>query len=227
MRCTYVVSDLHGHYDLFLKLLKEIELTSDDVLYILGDVIDRGEDSIKLLRYIRNQPNITMLLGNHEDMMYRATMNNEDESMWLYSGGKETLLEMDVLDVHVDDVIEMFVDAPLYVHIEVGHRTFYLAHASLKFDNGRLCEDQDKEKVLWHCYFGKNDYKLKENEFAIFGHVRSDYVLFQSDESNKKYNGHVFRVNSAYYIDGSHWLSKDKPMNALRLNDLKEFNVYI
>ena len=39
---TYVVSDLHGQYKLFKKGLKEIGFSEDDMLYVIGDVIDRG-----------------------------------------------------------------------------------------------------------------------------------------------------------------------------------------
>lgn len=42
----YAVSDLHGCYDKYRKLLER--LTSDDPLYILGDIVDRGSDGIKL-----------------------------------------------------------------------------------------------------------------------------------------------------------------------------------
>lgn len=45
----YVMSDLHGCYEKYVQMLKIIEFNSDDFLYIVGDVIDRGEDGIKIL----------------------------------------------------------------------------------------------------------------------------------------------------------------------------------
>ncbi len=44
---TYVISDIHGEYELFIKLLEKIRFTSADTLYVLGDVIDRGPASDK------------------------------------------------------------------------------------------------------------------------------------------------------------------------------------
>ena len=38
---TYVVSDIHGEYDMFVELLEKISLREDDTLYILGDILDR------------------------------------------------------------------------------------------------------------------------------------------------------------------------------------------
>lgn len=44
---TYVISDIHGEYEKFMELLEEIELEENDTLYVLGDVLDRGEHPIK------------------------------------------------------------------------------------------------------------------------------------------------------------------------------------
>lgn len=43
----YVTSDLHGCYDEFESLLKAIDLTENDQLYILGDVLDRPTLPVK------------------------------------------------------------------------------------------------------------------------------------------------------------------------------------
>ena len=63
---TYFVSDIHGEYDLFLKLLDKIGFSDSDVLYVLGDMIDKGEKSVKTVDFIRREPNIKAILGNHE-----------------------------------------------------------------------------------------------------------------------------------------------------------------
>ena len=52
----FVTSDIHGYYNLFEKLLNKIDLKKDDLLIILGDSCDRGENSIELyLKYIELQ----------------------------------------------------------------------------------------------------------------------------------------------------------------------------
>lgn len=68
----YVLSDIHGRLDRFEKMLKKIDLQDSDTLYILGDVIDRGKDGIRILKKITEMPNAKMLLGNHEYMMMKA-----------------------------------------------------------------------------------------------------------------------------------------------------------
>ena len=48
----YVMSDIHGQKRRFDSVMKQINLQPDDTLYILGDVIDRNPDGIKILRQI-------------------------------------------------------------------------------------------------------------------------------------------------------------------------------
>lgn len=62
----YVCSDIHGHYGLYLALLERLSLKPSDTLYILGDVIDRGPDGIKILQDMMKRPNVVPILGNHE-----------------------------------------------------------------------------------------------------------------------------------------------------------------
>ena len=46
---TYIMSDLHGEYRLFVALMKKIHFSTKDRLYICGDVIEKGPQSVKLL----------------------------------------------------------------------------------------------------------------------------------------------------------------------------------
>ena len=65
---TYVMSDLHGMYDRFIAMLEKIDFSDSDELFIIGDIIDRGERPVDILEYVMDKPNITVLLGNHEVM---------------------------------------------------------------------------------------------------------------------------------------------------------------
>lgn len=65
----YVMSDIHGNLKRFHSVMRQIRLTSSDTLYVLGDVIDRYPDGIRILKRIRSMENVKLLLGNHEYMM--------------------------------------------------------------------------------------------------------------------------------------------------------------
>lgn len=68
---TYVISGLHGYpLEKFKKLLRKANFTDTDFLYILGDMIDRnGDGGVELLCWLLEQPNVQLILGNHEAML--------------------------------------------------------------------------------------------------------------------------------------------------------------
>lgn len=68
----YVMSDIHGCLNRYRNVLRQIRLRKDDHLYILGDVIDRGPEGLRILRDTMERGNVTLLLGNHEHMMLEA-----------------------------------------------------------------------------------------------------------------------------------------------------------
>lgn len=62
-------SDLHGQWDKYQELVKRLALNDgENELYLLGDLIDRGPGSCKILLDIRKRDNIHTLFGNHEYM---------------------------------------------------------------------------------------------------------------------------------------------------------------
>ena len=76
----FVISDLHGQYDLFLKLLEKINLKREDLLVIMGDICDRGEKSyeiyMKCMKMMKLGYNLKFILGNHEDMLLEDLEND-------------------------------------------------------------------------------------------------------------------------------------------------------
>lgn len=65
---TYVISDIHGCFDEFQKMLEKVEFGDDDNLIIAGDIVDRGPQSYEMLRYLEDHPeNVSFTLGNHDD----------------------------------------------------------------------------------------------------------------------------------------------------------------
>ena len=63
---TYLMSDIHGNYDKYMKMLDLIRFTDRDELYVLGDVVDRGAESMKILRDMSLRINVFPILGNHD-----------------------------------------------------------------------------------------------------------------------------------------------------------------
>ena len=62
----YVMSDIHGNYSAFQKMLKQINFTDDDILYIAGDLVDYGADSMELICDISMRSNVYSIVGEHD-----------------------------------------------------------------------------------------------------------------------------------------------------------------
>lgn len=62
----YVISDIHGEYELFCSLLNRINFSIEDSMYICGDIIDKGPESVRLAKYISGLKNVLCIIGNHE-----------------------------------------------------------------------------------------------------------------------------------------------------------------
>ena len=56
----YVISDLHGCYREYTALLKKINFSDRDYLYVLGDAVDRGTNPMNVLKDIMRRNNVTL-----------------------------------------------------------------------------------------------------------------------------------------------------------------------
>ena len=65
---TYAVGDIQGCYASFLQLLEETGFNpARDRLWLVGDLINRGPNSLEVLRWmVRHEACVTTVLGNHD-----------------------------------------------------------------------------------------------------------------------------------------------------------------
>ena len=135
----YVMSDLHGQYNAFIKMLELIKFADEDELYILGDIIDRGPNPLEIYDFIKDKPNIHMLMGNHELMMMeyyddkpRSWFNprEDDYRLWMQNGGKVTEDAINAREKDEQEQIkEFFKNLEYYKLLEVDGEKFILSHA--------------------------------------------------------------------------------------------------
>lgn len=62
----YIISDIHGEYNKFMRLLDAAHFCDDDLLVCCGDAIDKGNDSIRVVRQLLSMKNAVYIIGNHE-----------------------------------------------------------------------------------------------------------------------------------------------------------------
>jgi bis(5'-nucleosyl)-tetraphosphatase (symmetrical) len=120
----YLVGDIQGCYSELTALLKQVSFNSDeDQLYVAGDLVARGPDSLATLRFIKSlNDSAKVVLGNH-DLHLLA----------VYAGIKKVkkqdklsaLLDAD----DVDELMTWLAQQPLLQ--QIGNDNAYMSHAGI------------------------------------------------------------------------------------------------
>ena len=207
----YVISDIHGRYDQYLQLLKKINFSLEDDLYILGDVVDRGPEPIKVLQDIMQRPNVIFILGNHELMMYlilkRLSAEITEENcetqltaeiiagyqLWMQNGGATTAQKFRQLPrAAQQEILDYISDASLYETIIHNGRKYILVHAGLAhFSQDKALTDYDIYDFLEVRTDYSRRYYPDANTYLVTGHTPTMLI----DDWNKpevyQKNGHI------------------------------------
>jgi serine/threonine protein phosphatase 1 len=124
----YAIGDVHGQYELLLLIYKKLNILlsklnagSSSLVIHLGDLIDRGLDSILCLKAALNWNHegceSIVLPGNHEQMLMsfwdsfsnrqQITVQQKSLNFWLQNGGDSVCEELSVDDN--EDIVEVIV----------------------------------------------------------------------------------------------------------------------
>lgn len=232
---TYVISDLHGYpLEKFKKLLEKAEFSNNDFLYILGDVIDRnGDGGVEMLCWLLEQPNIQLILGNHEAMLLSCefvfdeitnesveAMNTEKVELlsnYMFNGGDLTLAYLRELNKTspetVSDILDYLHDAPLYEAITVGENDFLLVHAGLgHFSPDKKISDYSNYELTWSRP-GLNE-TYYDDIITVLGHTPTMHY-------GSMYKGKIIKTKTWINIDVGAGFGQEPVL--LKLDDFKEF----
>jgi len=102
----FVISDIHGCAKTFKSLLKKLK--KPNVIYLLGDYIDRGNDSKGVIDIIMSNSNIIPIRGNHEKLLLKALEDNERLEKFIRGGGKATLESFGVSKI--EDIPKKYIE---------------------------------------------------------------------------------------------------------------------
>jgi len=146
----FVVGDLHGCVDALRYLLREIHFDgSHDRLFSVGDLIDRGTDSLAAIDLI-DKPWFYPVLGNHEDSLIAVATGEMRRQSWYAIGGAwaETLA-----DDHLAALATRLATLPLVRIVGEGGRRFNVLHAEFFGSDADLdaaeFSDQTRTQMLW------------------------------------------------------------------------------
>lgn len=203
----YVMSDIHGCYDKYIKMLKQIDLGSDDRLYILGDMVDRGPEPVKILEDMMERPNVIPMIGNHDlfALMVMESLDLDDASFhpgiktmnrlldWLSGGGKTTLEAFKKLDSGKrNELFSYLREMAVYELCDIGDRTFFLCHAGLgNYSKDKKIADYKTYELVETRPDPEIRYFEGDSVFLVCGHTPTAYFTGGENRIYQK-NGNIF-----------------------------------
>jgi serine/threonine protein phosphatase 1 len=221
---VYVCSDIHGQWNVYRQIIDR--LTESDHLYVLGDVIDRGADGLKILFDIMNRENVTFLMGNHEwfllaSLYYKWEEDTMDIWMQYRNGGTVTVHKFFELEEEKRQRLFAFLlNSPVYLRVEENGKVYHLIHgwynhqadALEGFSFQKVYEDVDASvtfedtanfDLLWNSTLKGDsplDYELQKDEYFIHGHV--PVFRMQASAPPSKRVIAPYREENRIFIDG-------------------------
>lgn len=215
--CTYVCSDIHSEYAVYESMMKHIK--DNDKLYILGDVIDRGPDGIKILQDIierQEKGQVEFFVGNHEYMMIQSLFfNNQAEKENWENNNNGTITEKAYYSLPTEQqekIKQFLLNSLVYKEIKVNGEKIYLVHAKAVKDSKKLQEtvldmintgrEQELQDAVWARENARKSSKSsevwkakdipKEGTFTIIGHTPT----YKRESNGINYDNH-----GVLYID--------------------------
>lgn len=226
------MSDIHGEYKKYCDMLEKINFSDSDILYILGDVLDRGPEPIKVLKDMSMRHNVYPIMGNHElmaidvlkDLLVEITEENFNthisESVicklleYQQNGGNTTLEQFKELPYNERfDLLDYLNEFELYDVVDVGDKTFILSHTGNINPNKKLSEHSAEELTFIRANYDKINFE-NDKVFSISGHTPT---LAITGEPKIYYCKNNINIDCGATFKGR--------LACLRLDDMQEFYV--
>jgi serine/threonine protein phosphatase 1 len=203
-----------------MRLLEIVAPTSDDQVYFLGDLIDRGPQSSQVVDFVKDS-NYKCVLGNHEQMLLNVMTNIHITTpalqAWLYSGGQATVASYQQAIIPPEH-LEWFRTLPIY--IDLGD--IWLAHAGV--NPSMPLAKQTADQLCWvREEFHSIDKPYFRDKLIIVGHTITFTLPEVSPGQLAQGHGWI-NIDTGAYHPRSGWLTALDVTNSLvyQVNVLKD-----
>lgn len=231
---TYVIGDIHGNKEKYEQMLEKLSPKDTDAVFVLGDVIDIGDDSIAILQDMMYRANVYPVLGDHEYMAKKllplisesgstekaleATEAEEKELLakWLTMKSEKTISDFLSLDEEGKEaILDYLSEFTPYEELKEGGKIFVLAHAGINnFDEEKELDEYSEEDFV----FAKTDYNTAyfSDKYLVTAHTPTVAI-------GKEFMGKVYSKKRHVAIDcGCGYGGR---LAAVCLNPLKVFYI--
>ncbi|MBQ8340919.1 MAG: metallophosphoesterase [Clostridia bacterium] len=193
---TYVTAGICGDWDRYQRLLQAINLKKEDILFVIGDMADYGEQGVEVLTDMSMRENVYPVAGEHDFLALRMLDGFDkmlkDGSMpdpefaaemtaWAADGGKPTLDGFRALDADMrEGILEYLAELPLYEEIEAKGKDYVLVYAGIAdFDPDTELDDYQPEDFFRPAVEGE---RFFEDRTLIVGGAATESGRIEREE---------------------------------------------
>lgn len=165
---TFVIGDVHGCRTALETLCNSLELQSDDLVILLGDLVDRGPDSRGVIDYLlglQGTCHLVLIMGNHEEMLLDALDSRDSFHRWMMVGGREAMESYENRIENIPPEHRQFLQSSCNYYETA---TEILVHANL--EPGVALEKQTPKWLRWQHLTGW-EYPHESGKRVICGHT--------------------------------------------------------
>lgn len=239
-RRVLVTSDIHGHLTHLKNVLKKASFSKDDLLIIIGDIIEKGPESLNTLRYVMDlyEAGNVMVLAGNVDTWRVAMFDNLNENtadrfmgylhrMRQWKGTSlfdEMTRELGFIAENSEDLISLKGPVSRSFQNELDFirglpailetQRYIFVHAGLPDKNMDALKSRSIFDVLqFNCFISSG---LCFDKYVVVGH----WPVTLYDEKIAQANPIINREQKIISIDGGCGLKRDGQLNVLIIPDI-------
>lgn len=213
-----VVSDIHGGLDIFKRLLKRVNY-QDDYLIILGDMVNRGKNSLKTIQYmmeLSQKPNVYIIKGNHEEDLYNRNILQRDKIKMYAKSETSILYEMldgNYCDKNEDEIYDYAVKKYPEIFSFIHDLPDMIETDKYIFVHAAYFKDNNIDSIIRTVNYKK--YNFVSDKWVIVGH----YPTANYPEKYFNCNPLVLKENKIVFVDGGNGVKAFGQINCFIIDD--------
>ena len=247
---TWVIGDVHGCFDDFIKMINHKDIQPEDNIILIGDIIDRGPNSYKMIQWaiehVSQSGKYQMVCGNHEDNIINDfnRCKHHVEKRWC-SSSVHSLADMDICEMHTDydftsymyaegfetvesvrSIVDWFKSLPLYKNVAVTNKNGQTKHYTIA--HAWYGPKLSRDDIVWYRDINdftnalEGDYRPESDEILVHGHTPTPII----NVPNKEPSSDILIRDHSINIDcGCVFRQYGGKLAAIRLEDL--YAIYV
>ena len=221
-----IIGDVHGCIDELKLLIKKCKLNEDDQIYFLGDLINKGPNSLDVLNYvlfISEFYNVKLIIGNHELKFLRFINYKINNPKAL----NQMKLRFDLYD------LERNISSSALDLLKLGYFSYRIPEIEVLLIHGGITKNCKLDFNINNQYDSTSFKKSKELELLTMTRYlnnRGDFVPMGNENEDSKFWAEEYDGRFGLIIFGHQVFFESKPIffkNAIGLDGGCVFGGYL